>query len=384
VGRQAAGVAEKRTEWRRSQSTRQPSRRHADDSTSYGGIFEIAGKLVEVEELEGLMARPDFWENQDRAQQVIDKVKRLKEWTGPFLSLTASLEELDEIVGLLEEESDDELALELARELDRAAKGLDQLELKNMLRGPDAHRDALVTIHPGAGGTESQDWADMLMRMYTRWGESRGFEVEIMDVLAGEEAGIKSATLEIRGSYAFGYLAAERGVHRLVRISPFDSQGRRHTSFASVFVYPVVDDDIEIEVNEEELRIDTFRASGAGGQHVNKTSSAVRITHEPTGIVVSCQQERSQHKNKSKAMKMLKAALYQRAVEERDAEREELESTKTEIAWGNQIRSYVLQPYTMVKDHRTNLEIGNVDAVLDGRIDEFIEAYLQQQGARSH
>jgi peptide chain release factor 2 len=205
-----------------------------------------------------------------------------------------------------------------------------------------------------------------------------------MDVLPGEEAGIKSATLEIRGSYAFGYLAAERGIHRLVRISPFDSQGRRHTSFASVFVYPVVDDDIEVEVNEEDLRIDTFRASGAGGQHVNKTSSAVRITHEPTGIVVSCQQERSQHKNKSKAMKMLKAALYQRAVEERDAEREELESTKTDIAWGNQIRSYVLQPYTMVKDHRTALEIGNAEAVLDGRIDDFIEAYLQQQGARAH
>jgi peptide chain release factor 2 len=355
-----------------------------DVSTSYGGIFEIPGKLEEVEELEGLMARPDFWDNQERAQQVIEKVKRLKLWTGPFLSLTARLEELDEIVGLLEEESDEELEAELQRELEEAAEGLHQLELKNMLRGPDAHRDALVTIHPGAGGTESQDWADMLMRMYTRWGESRGFQVDPMDVLPGEEAGIKSATLEIRGSYAFGYLAAERGIHRLVRISPFDSQGRRHTSFASVFVYPVVDDDIEVEVNEEDLRIDTFRASGAGGQHVNKTSSAVRITHEPTGIVVSCQQERSQHKNKSKAMKMLKAALYQRAVEERDAEREELESTKTDIAWGNQIRSYVLQPYTMVKDHRTALEIGNAEAVLDGRIDDFIEAYLQQQGARSH
>ncbi len=355
-----------------------------DVSTSYGGIFEIAGKLEEVEELEGLMAQPDFWDNQERAQQVIEQVKRLKSWTGPFLSLTARLEELDEIVGLLEEESDEELEAELQRELEEAAEGLHQLELKNMLRGPDAHRDALVTIHPGAGGTESQDWADMLMRMYTRWGESRGFEVDPMDVLPGEEAGIKSATLEIRGSYAFGYLAAERGIHRLVRISPFDSQGRRHTSFASVFVYPVVDDDIEVEVNEEDLRIDTFRASGAGGQHVNKTSSAVRITHEPTGIVVSCQQERSQHKNKSKAMKMLKAALYQRAVEERDAEREELESTKTDIAWGNQIRSYVLQPYTMVKDHRTALEIGNAEAVLDGRIDDFIEAYLQQQGARAH
>ena len=284
----------------------------------------------------------------------------------------------------LEEESDQELEGELERELKAVAKGLADLELKNMLRGPDAHRDALVTIHPGAGGTESQDWADMLMRMYTRWAESRGFEVDVMDLLPGEEAGIKSVTLEVRGPYAFGYLSAERGVHRLVRISPFDSQGRRHTSFASVFVYPVVDDDIEIVVDEDDLRIDTFRASGAGGQHVNKTSSAVRITHEPTGIVVSCQQERSQHKNKSKAMKMLKAALYQRAVEEREADREELESTKTEISWGNQIRSYVLQPYTMVKDHRTGLEVGNAGAVLDGRIDEFIESFLQQDGARTH
>lgn len=332
------------------------------------------------------MARPDFWDNQERAREVIASVKRLKEWTEPFEELSETAHELEEIVALLEEEeaSDPELLAELERESERLAQGLDGLELKNMLRGPDAHRDALVTVHPGAGGTESQDWAEMLVRMYTRWAESHGFAVEVMDLLQGEEAGIKSATLEVRGDYAFGYLSAERGIHRLVRISPFDSQGRRHTSFASVFVYPVVDDDIEVEVHEEDLRIDTFRASGAGGQHVNKTSSAVRITHEPTGIVVSCQQERSQHKNKSKAMKMMKAALYQRALEEREAEREELESTKKEIAWGNQIRSYVLQPYTMVKDHRTGVEIGNVDAVLDGRIDEFIEAYLQQNGATAH
>ncbi|MDX1577906.1 MAG: peptide chain release factor 2, partial [Gemmatimonadota bacterium] len=208
----------------------------------------------------------------------------------------------------------------------------------------------------------------------------QGYRVEVLDLQQGEEAGLKSATLEITGDYAYGYLSAERGVHRLVRISPFDSQGRRHTSFASVFVYPVVEDDIEIEINEEDLRIDTYRASGAGGQHVNKTDSAVRITHEPTGIVVSCQQERSQHKNKSKAMKMLQAALYQRALEEREAERAALEGEKTDIAWGQQIRSYVLQPYTMVKDHRTNVEVGNADAVLDGEIDEFIEAYLQEAG----
>jgi peptide chain release factor 2 len=325
------------------------------------------------------MARPDFWNDQERARKVIDQSNSLKEWTRPWESLAAELDELDELVGLLEEESDPEFLAELDHGLARIEEELAVLELKNMLQGPDTHRSALLTIHPGAGGTESQDWAEMLMRMYTRWAEARGFQTEVLDLLPGEEAGIKSVTLEVQGPFAYGYLTAERGVHRLVRISPFDSQGRRHTSFASVFVYPVVDDDIEIKINEDDLRIDTFRASGAGGQHVNKTSSAVRITHEPTGIVVSCQQERSQHKNKSKAMKMLKAALYQRALEEKAAEREALESSKTEIAWGNQIRSYVLQPYTMVKDHRTGVEEGNVDAVLDGRLDEFIEAFLQQR-----
>ena len=327
------------------------------------------------------MARPDFWDDPERAREVINQSNRLKEWTEPWTALAARIEELEEIVGLLEEEADDDLRKELVEELERVERDLSRLELRNMLRAPDSHRDALLTIHPGAGGTESQDWAEMLVRMYTRWAEARGFEVEVLDLLPGEEAGIKSATLEMRGRDAYGYLSAERGVHRLVRISPFDSQGRRHTSFASVFVYPVVEDDIEVEVNEDDLRIDTYRASGAGGQHVNKTDSAVRITHIPTGTVVSCQQERSQHKNKSKAMKMLRAALYQMELERRAAERQELESTKTEISWGNQIRSYVLQPYTMVKDHRTGVEIGNVEAVLDGRLDEFIEAFLQQRGA---
>ena len=223
----------------------------------------------------------------------------------------------------------------------------------------------------------------MLMRMYTRWGERRGYRVSIMDVLHSEEAGIKSATLEIDGEFAYGYLSAERGVHRLVRISPFDSQGRRHTSFASVFVYPVVDEDITVDIQDEDLRIDTYRASGAGGQHVNKTDSAVRITHVPTGIVVSCQQERSQFKNRSKAMKMLQAALYQRAQEEREAERAVLEGSKEKIEWGSQIRSYVLQPYKMVKDHRTKLDVGNADAVLDGDIDPFIEAFLREEGTRA-
>ena len=326
------------------------------------------------------MARPDFWDQPDEARAAIEKSKQLKEWTAPWLELSGKVDDLVELASLLREEPDEDLRAEIEGESAEVDRQLGELELRVMLSGPDAHRDALLTIHPGAGGTESQDWAEMLLRMYSRWAESSGYTVDVLDLLPGDEAGIKSVTLEVRGSYAYGYLSAERGVHRLVRISPFDSQGRRHTSFASVFVYPVVEDDIEIEVDEEDLRIDTFRASGAGGQHVNKTSSAVRITHEPSGIVVSCQQERSQHKNKAKAMKMLRAALYQKALEEREAERRALEDTKKDISWGSQIRSYVLQPYTMVKDHRTGVEVGNVNAVLDGAIDQFIEAYLRENG----
>jgi peptide chain release factor 2 len=250
-----------------------------------------------------------------------------------------------------------------------------------MLQGDDDHRNAILTIHPGAGGLESQDWAEMLVRMYTRWAERRGFSLAVLDLQPGEEAGIKSASLEIKGDHVYGYLKAEKGIHRLVRISPFDSQSRRHTSFASVFVYPEIDEDIEIEVDEADLRVDTYRASGAGGQHVNKTDSAVRITHEPTGIVVSCQQERSQHKNRSTAMKMLRAALYEHALRQQEEEKEALEATKTEIGWGNQIRSYVFAPYTMVNDHRTELKIGDVYGVMDGKLDPFIEAYLKKFGA---
>jgi peptide chain release factor 2 len=252
-----------------------------------------------------------------------------------------------------------------------------------MLQGPDDRRWALLTIHPGAGGTESQDWAEMLMRMYTRWAERRGYEVALLDLLNAEEAGIKSVTLEIRGDFAYGYLKAEKGVHRLVRISPFDAQARRHTSFASVFVYPVVDDSIQVELRDEDIVMEVFRASGAGGQHVNKTSSAVRLRHTPTGIVVSCQQERSQHKNKATAMKMLKAALYQREVEERERKKAAIEATKTDISWGNQIRSYVFQPYTMVNDHRTGLKVSDVQRVMDGDLDGFIQAYLKQFGSKA-
>jgi peptide chain release factor 2 len=284
---------------------------------------------------------------------------------------------------MLDAEPDESLAAELAAEADRLDEAVQGFQLRTMLRGPDDARDALLTIHPGAGGTESQDWAEMLMRMYVRWAERRGYQVSILDLLPGEEAGIKSATIEIKGEYAYGYLKAEKGVHRLVRISPYDSQARRHTSFASVFVYPDIDDAIEVDLRDEDIRMDVFRASGAGGQHVNKTSSAVRLTHVPTGTVVSCQQERSQTKNRQTAMKMLRAAIYQKKLEEQEAARAVVEATKTDNSWGNQIRSYVFQPYTMVNDHRTELKIADVQRIMDGDLDEFIQAYLKRFGGHA-
>jgi len=331
------------------------------------------------------MAGSELWTNQDRARQTVDEVKTLKRWLEPYHALRKRVDDGLELAALLEAEShvDLEMQRSLEQEADQIAALLESLELKHLLQGRDDPRDALLTIHPGAGGTESQDWAEMLMRMYVRWAERHGFTVEVLDLLEGEEAGIKSAEIEIRGEYAFGLLKAEKGVHRLVRISPFDSQSRRHTSFASVFVYPVVDENINIEINEDDLRIDVFRASGKGGQHVNKTSSAVRMTHLPTGIVVSCQQERSQFKNKATALKMLKARLYERAVEEQEAKRAEVDKQKTDIAWGNQIRSYVFQPYTMVNDHRTELKVGDVQKVMDGDLDPFIEAYLKRFGSKA-
>jgi len=351
--------------------------------TSSGGIFDLETRKARLEDLTARSGALGFWDDPEAAQEIIAEMNRLKGWIEPWEEVSGKIGTLEEYLVLLEDESDPETEAEVVRELQKAERTMADLELKTMLQGPDDHRDALLTIHPGAGGTESQDWAEMLTRMYTRWAEKRGFSVSVMDLQPGEEAGIKSATLEIQGDYAFGYLRAEGGVHRLVRISPFDSQSRRHTSFSSVFVYPVVDDEIEIEIDDGDLRVDTFRASGAGGQHVNKTDSAIRITHEPTGIVVSCQQERSQHKNRATAMKMLKAALYQRAQEEREKERAELEATKTDISWGNQIRSYVFQPYTMVNDHRTELKDGDVQGVMDGDLDPFIQAYLKKFGAQS-
>ena len=326
------------------------------------------------------MAAPGFWDDPDAARAVIDEANRIKGWVEPWQDLAGRLGNLEALVELLSDEEDPDLAAELETGLEELARGVEAMEIRTMLQGEDDHREAIVTIHPGAGGLESQDWAEMLMRMYTRWAERHGYDVNVLDLQHAEEAGIKSATLEIKGESAYGYLKAEGGVHRLVRISPFDAQSRRHTSFASVFVYPLVEDDIEIEIDENDLRIDTYRASGAGGQHVNKTDSAVRITHEPTGIVVACQQERSQHKNRSTAMKMLRAALYRHALEEQEKEREKLEATKADIGFGSQIRSYVFQPYTMVNDHRTELKISDVHRVMDGDIDELIEAYLKQTG----
>jgi peptide chain release factor 2 len=328
------------------------------------------------------MSAPGFWDNPEQAKATVTAAQEVKRWTEPFTDLRRRTEEARELAVLVSDDPDAEIERGLDQEVEALRSGLERIELQNMLQGPDDRRDALMTIHPGAGGTESQDWAEMLMRMYTRWAERKGFEVRILDLLAGEEAGIKSAAMEIRGAFAYGFLKAEKGVHRLVRISPFDSQARRHTSFASIFVYPVVDDTIAIEVRDEDIEMDVFRASGAGGQHVNKTSSAVRLRHKPSGIVVSCQQERSQFKNRATAMKMLKAALYHRAREEQEKKKAEVESSKTEIGWGNQIRSYVFQPYTMVNDHRTDTKVTDVQRVMDGDLDRFITAFLRRFGSQ--
>jgi len=348
---------------------------------SSGGIFDVEARQERLKALDDLMAQPGFWDKQEAARETIDESNRLKSWVEPWKALSAGVDDLQALAELLEEGEDEELSAECKKGLAELATGVAALELRTMLQGDDDHREAIVTIHPGAGGTESQDWAEMLSRMYSRWAERRGFEMNVLDLQPGDEAGIKSVTVEIKGDSAYGYLRAEAGVHRLVRISPFDAQSRRHTSFASVFVYPLVDDTIEIEIDESDLRVDTYRASGAGGQHVNKTDSAVRLTHLPTGIVVACQQERSQHKNRGTAMKMLRAALYQHALDARQKERDVLESTKTEIGFGNQIRSYVFQPYTMVNDHRTEVKIGDVQGVMDGDLDPLIEAFLKKFGA---
>ncbi len=330
-----------------------------------------------------MQSDPAFWTNSDRARGVVQEIKQLKGWVTPADDLAQRVSDARALAEMLDADTDAAMAAELDAEAARLEAGIEALQLRGMLQGPDDARDALLTIHPGAGGTESQDWAEMLMRMYVRWAERRGYQVAILDMLEGEEAGIKSVTIEIKGDYAYGFLKAEKGVHRLVRISPYDSQARRHTSFASVFVYPDIDDTIEVNIRDEDIKMDVFRASGAGGQHVNKTSSAVRLTHVPTNTIVSCQQERSQTKNRATAMKMLRAAIYQKMLEEQEAARAIVEATKTDNSWGNQIRSYVFQPYTMVNDHRTEVKISDVQRVMNGDLDEFIQAYLKRFGGHA-
>ena len=326
------------------------------------------------------MAEGHFWNHQERAREVVQQVKVLKGWVEPWDDLDARVRNARELGELLALEPDEAMLRDLDTDVAGIVTDLDAFGLRTLLRLPDDVRDAQLEISAGAGGTEAQDWAQMLMRMYTRWAERRGYSVDILDLSEGEEAGIKGAVLEIKGQYAYGFLKAESGVHRLVRISPFDSQARRHTSFASVFIYPVVNEEINIEIRDEDIKMDVFRASGAGGQHVNKTSSAVRLTHIPSGIVTASQQERSQVKNRAQAMKMLKNRLYQLEVDKQLAAKAAMDANKMDVTFGSQIRSYVFQPYTMVNDHRTELKIPDVDKIMDGAIDPFIEAYLKQAG----
>jgi peptide chain release factor 2 len=333
--------------------------------------------------LEKKTTDPEFWNDNQKAQAILREIADNKKWIEKIDELTGELSDLKELLSLTEGDDTSEHA-EIGESLDQLAEKLTALEFTTLLSGPDDTRNAILTIHPGAGGTESQDWADMLFRMYNRWCEARGYNVTLLDYISGEEAGLKSATIQIEGEYAYGYLKAESGVHRLVRISPFDANRRRHTSFVSIYVYPEIDDSIEIDIKDEDLRIDTYRASGAGGQHVNKTSSAVRITHFPTGIVVQCQNERSQIKNRATAMKILRSRLYQLQLEEQRKMKAKLEKTKKKIEWGSQIRSYVFHPYNMVKDHRTNTETSNIQAVMDGGIDIFIEAFLAHPDFRDN
>jgi peptide chain release factor 2 len=339
-------------------------------------IFDIAGKQARSTELEKLVAKQDFWENPEAGRDVLKERSGLNEIIRTWQNLASEMEDNELLFDMAVEEQDEMNLKEVQRKLSELQKKYRELELWQTLSDENDDKNAIVSINAGAGGTEAQDWAEMLLRMYLRWCERKSFKVEMIDLLEGEEAGIKSATFTASGPYASGMLKAESGVHRLVRISPFDASGRRHTSFAAVLVFPEIDDKIDIEIKQSDLRVDTYRASGAGGQHVNKTSSAVRLTHLPTGIVVQCQNEKSQHRNRDIAMKILKARLYERERRAQQAKVQETHDNLDEIAWGNQIRSYVMQPYRLVKDHRTNVEKGNVDSVLGGELDDFIEAYL--------
>jgi peptide chain release factor 2 len=339
----------------------------------------LTSKQSQLHELETRMSKAGFWDDSDTAQSVVSQLSALKAVIDPVEEMQREVSDIRELFELAAAESDREELSQLEEDLEALLKRCEQIELAGLLSRPEDMKNCFFSIHAGAGGTESCDWANMLLRMYTRYFEANKYEHKELDITPGEEAGIRSITLRVAGPFAFGKLSCETGVHRLVRISPFDANKRRHTSFAAVDCVPEFDEDIDIEVKEDDIRIDFYRASGAGGQHVNKTSSAVRITHEPTGIVVQCQNERSQHKNRAQAMKVLKARLYMLEQQKRDAELAKLYGHKGEIAWGNQIRSYVLQPYQMAKDHRTDLQVGNVEAVLDGELDGFIESYLRHR-----
>jgi peptide chain release factor 2 len=326
------------------------------------------------------MEASDFWGDNSAAQKIIAECNDLKAWTIPYHEVKQRFENVKSLLPEVDEAEDAEFFAQLVAELNRVDKSLSELEVRRMLSGELDSKNCFLSINAGAGGTEACDWALMLSRMYQRWGAKRGWKVEVLDSIDGEVAGLKSTTLKFTGSFAYGYSKSERGVHRLVRISPFDSNARRHTSFASVDVTPEIDDDIQIEINPEHLRIDTYRASGAGGQHVNKTDSAVRMTHFPTGIIVSCQSERSQIQNRETCLKMLRAKLYEKELNERESKLKEMAGEKKEIAWGSQIRNYVFQPYTLVKDTRTKHEVGNIHAVMDGDLDDFVNAYLKEFG----
>ena len=339
--------------------------------------FDIENLEIKLKDLEAQTTEPSFWEDSQNTGKVLSEIKKIKGKYLKYKNLEKEINNLLELSELVKEEFDEEIANDIIKNTKKEQKNLEKLELETLLSGKYDSNNAILTIHPGAGGTESQDWAEMLYRMYTRWATKNEYEVKELDYLEGDEAGIKSVTFEVIGQNAYGYLKGEQGVHRLVRISPFDSGGRRHTSFASVEALPEITEDIEININPDDLRVDTYRASGAGGQHINKTSSAVRITHIPTNIVVACQSERSQIQNRETAMKMLKSKLFDLKEQEHKDKIEDLKGEQREIAWGSQIRSYVFCPYAMVKDHRTNYEVGNVQGVMDGDLDGFMESYLK-------